>query len=390
MAHESPVRKTLSIVVPCYNEERTLAACIKRVLAIADDTLGLEIVIVDDCSSDGSHEIAQCLAQDNPQVVSLRQNVNSGKGAALRTGFALATGDFVAVLDADLEYDPHELKRLIRPLVDGHADVVLGSRFLTSGPHRVLYFWHSLGNRFLTFLSNMMTDINVTDMETGYKIFRREVIQKITIEENRFGFEPEVIAKVAALRVRIFETGISYHGRTYTEGKKIGVKDGFRAVYCVLKYNLYRAHWALQFPFYLASATIAAFAGAVVLIAAGTVGAISNIPALLAGWTVFLALDYLLSLMLIFRHRSRWTTLLAEVVVYMLTAGVALFLAMLPVLHWLQQSGWRFVPAAFVSFALVLIPGYVLRRHLIFRDAVRLAWQPRDCSVRGESPQRLT
>ena len=228
---------TLSIVVPCFNEQETLVKGVERIRGIAKPDLTLEIVIVDDCSRDASLQIARDIAAEHPEVRVLHHDVNQGKGAALRTGFKAATGDFVAVQDADLEYNPQELVKLIAPLQDGSADMVVGSRFLSAGCHRVLYFWHSMGNRFLTLLSNMFTDLNLTDMETCYKVFRREVIQAIPIEENRFGFEPEIVAKAAIRRLRIFEMGISYHGRTYEEGKKIGWRDGFRAIYCILRYN---------------------------------------------------------------------------------------------------------------------------------------------------------
>ena len=219
-----PKRVTLSLVIPCYNEEKTLESCIEKVLEIQDEDLQLELIIVDDCSKDASRKVAAGLAERIPGLVLKHHDVNQGKGAALRTGIRHASGHFVAIQDADLEYDPMDLKRLLVPLRNGEADVVLGSRFLSHGYHRVLYFWHSLGNRFLTLLSNMLTDLNLTDMETCYKVFRREVIQGIDIEENRFGFEPEVVAKIAALRLRIYEMGISYRGRTYAEGKKIGAK----------------------------------------------------------------------------------------------------------------------------------------------------------------------
>jgi len=232
-------RVALSLVIPCYNEERTLESCVEKVLAIADETLELELIIVDDCSSDASLKVARGIAARVPRVQVLHHETNQGKGAALRTGIAHATGDFVAVQDADLEYDPMDLRRLLVPLVSGDADVVLGSRFLASGYHRVLYFWHSMGNKFLTLLSNMLTDLNLSDMETCYKVFRREIIQAIDIEEDRFGFEPEVTAKVARAGCRIHEVGVSYRGRSYAEGKKIGWKDGFRAIYAIMKYNLW-------------------------------------------------------------------------------------------------------------------------------------------------------
>jgi dolichol-phosphate mannosyltransferase len=230
----------LSLVIPCFNEQETLEKCVERVLEIADEHLSLEVIIVDDASADKSLAIAQKLASLYPQIVVLHHEKNQGKGAALRTGFARVTGDYAVVQDADLEYDPRELKDLIEPFAKHSADVVFGSRFLGSRAHRVLYFWHSLGNKFLTLLSNVFTDLNLTDMETCYKMFRREVIQGIKIEENRFGFEPEIVAKVARGKFNVYEVGISYYGRTYAEGKKIGWKDGVRAAYCILKYNLFK------------------------------------------------------------------------------------------------------------------------------------------------------
>jgi glycosyltransferase involved in cell wall biosynthesis len=224
----------LSVVVPCYNEEATLGKCVRRALEIQDGSLGLEIIIVDDCSTDRSLEVARELEAEYPQVKVLHLQKNQGKGAALAEGFRQATGDFVAVQDADLEYDPQDLKRMVIPLMEDKADVVFGSRFLSIGAHRVLYFWHYLANYFLTALSNMFTDLNMTDMESGYKVFRREIIHSIRIQENRFGFEPEIVAKVAHMRPRIFEIGISYYGRTYEEGKKIAFRDGLRALYCIL------------------------------------------------------------------------------------------------------------------------------------------------------------
>lgn len=227
----------LSIVIPCYNEKNTIDAIIAAVKAapVAEK----EIIVVDDCSSDGTRDVLR--SRIEPQVDKvIYHDRNQGKGAALRTGFAAATGDVVVVQDADLEYDPQEYPLLMEPILRGKADVVFGSRFAGGGPHRVVYFWHMMGNKFLTLLSNMFTNINLTDMETCYKMFRREVIQGITIEENRFGFEPEITAKVARGGFRIYEIGISYYGRTYAEGKKINWKDGFRAIYAILKYNLCR------------------------------------------------------------------------------------------------------------------------------------------------------
>jgi glycosyltransferase involved in cell wall biosynthesis len=225
----------LSVVMPVYNERATLRQIVERVLAVP---LNLELLCVDDGSRDGSREILAEMQNTYPQLRVLLQPRNMGKGAALRRGFQEATGDFVVVQDADLEYDPAQLPALLEPLIQGKADVVYGSRFLGSGPHRVLYFWHSVGNKVLTLLSNCLTNINLSDMETCYKVFRREVIQSIPIEEDRFGFEPEITVKIAKRRLRIYEIGISYWGRTYEEGKKIGWRDGVRALWCLLKYTV--------------------------------------------------------------------------------------------------------------------------------------------------------
>ena len=234
--------KTLTVVIPCFNEEATIDTLVGRVLDA--DTLGLslEVIIVDDASKDRSWEKAEALAGSDPRIKIVKLEVNRGKGAAVRTGFDMATGDIVIVQDADLEYDPAEYPRLLQSILSGVADAVYGSRFRGGESHRVLFFWHSIGNHFLTLLSNMLTDLNLTDMENCYKVFRRDILEKISLKEDRFGFDPEITAKVSHLKPmpRIYEIGVSYSGRTYDEGKKIGWKDGFLVIFCILRYNLFR------------------------------------------------------------------------------------------------------------------------------------------------------
>lgn len=238
------MQRTLSIVIPAYNEGPTIHNILNRIKAVElIGNIQKEVIIVNDCSKDNTEEAILNYKAANPElpISYYKHEVNQGKGAALHTGIEKAKGDYVIIQDADLEYDPQEYNQLLKPVLDGFADVVYGSRFMGGNPHRILFFWHSLGNNMLTFLSNMFTNLNLTDMETCYKLFKRETIQSIKLKEKRFGFEPEVTAKISRVpKIRIYEVGISYYGRTYEEGKKIGWKDGFRAIYCILKYNLFK------------------------------------------------------------------------------------------------------------------------------------------------------
>jgi glycosyltransferase involved in cell wall biosynthesis len=233
----------LSIVIPAYNEGPTIHHILNKVKTVTlINNLQKEVIIVNDCSKDNTEQAIHNYMSANPDlnIHYFKHEVNKGKGAALHTGIEKATGEFLVIQDADLEYDPQEFNLLLKPVIDGAADVVYGSRFIGGNPHRILFFWHTIGNKFLTFLSNMLTNLNLTDMETCYKLFRTEIIQKLHLKEKRFGFEPEVTAKIARVpKIRIYEVGISYYGRTYDEGKKIGWKDGFRAIHCIIKYNIF-------------------------------------------------------------------------------------------------------------------------------------------------------
>jgi len=372
---KSKARVKLSLVIPCYNEEKTLESCVDKVMEIRDEELELELIIVDDCSKDKSRAVAAKLAERIPGLVLLHHDVNQGKGAALRTGISHATGDFVGIQDADLEYDPMDLKRLLVPLRTGEADVVLGSRFLSHGYHRVLYFWHSMGNRFLTLLSNMLTDLNLSDMETCYKLFRREVIQKIKIEENRFGFEPEVVAKISQARLRVYEMGISYRGRTYAEGKKIGVKDGFRALYCILKYNLHNAPWIVQFFFYIfigGASAIVNLAIFLVLLPYMDVAVAALIAFFLAA-----GVNYYLSVQILFRREAKWGSV-TEMLMFLAVVGVVSIVDMFTTRFFHTTMGLHAVLSKAFATAIGLVLNFAGRRLLVFPEKPRGDWKPQN------------
>lgn len=362
----------LTVVVPCYNEEQTLTNCIDRLLRIQDDKVRLEIIIVDDKSKDNSLEIAHELSREHAEIKVCFHEVNRGKGAALRTGFQHASGDFVCIQDADLEYNPQELRKLLIPLVKGEADVVYGSRYLRPGSRRVLYFWHSLMNRTLTFVSNMFTDLDITDMETCYKMFRRDVIQSIPLQEDRFGFEPEVTAKIAQLGLRVYEMDISYAGRTYDEGKKIGWKDGLRALYCILHYAAPASIIPLQILLYLFIGGVAA----VVNITLFSVFHALDLPLAVATVTAFLLaalVNYWLCILLLFRHKVKWTAG-TEFLYYMLiVCAIALVDYLLTAA--LVATGLGPVFAKAIATALCFFFNFFARKYLVFPQKVGEQWR---------------
>jgi dolichol-phosphate mannosyltransferase len=368
---------TLSIVIPCYNEEKTLARCVERVRAIKTDSVRLEIIIVNDCSNDKSGEVAEELARLYPEIVCICHECNKGKGAALHTGFKRATGDYVAVQDADLEYDPQDLLRLLAPLFTDRADVVIGSRFLSAGEHRVLYYWHSLGNRFLTTISNMLTDLNLTDMETCYKVFRRDVIQSLDLKEQRFGFEPEVVAKISQMRLRIVEIGISYYGRTYAEGKKIGAKDGFRAFYCILKYNLHVVPWPMQLLAYVFIGGLCALLNLALFTVLYSSGMKVNL-AVATAFVVAAAANYMLSIAILFRHRARWKSGV-EIAMFLLVI-VSVGLVDVVTTRILISAGWAAAAAKLMSSGVGLGLNFAGRRWLVFPEPTNPDWAPQSSS----------
>ena len=366
-----PVR--LTVVIPCFNEERTVETCIERVLSIKDESLDLEIIFVDDCSTDNSVKIAKQMARKYSELTVLQSNKNLGKGAALRKGFQQATGQIVAIQDADLEYNPLDLKRLIVPIVENEADVVFGSRFVTSESHRVLFYWHSLGNKFLTLLSNMFTDLNMTDMECGYKVFRRELIQQIEIKERRFGVEPELVAKIAQQRVRIFEMGVSYAGRTYEEGKKIGSRDGMRALYCIFHYNAPKLPIPIQILIYLIIGGISALANIFIFFLLIRYD-LSFTLAILVAFFLAATINYFLCITVLFRHKARWKTT-GEVLAYftvILMAAALDYVTTTALLHLEWTELMAKTLSALIGFGL----NFIGRKYFVFWERSSGSWKP--------------
>ena len=358
-------RCTLTLVIPCYNEEATLANCVERVLALRSETLSLEILIVDDCSKDRSLEVAWKLERQHPEIKVFHHELNQGKGAALRTGFAHATGDFVGIQDADMEYEPLEYRKLLKPLLRDEADVVFGSRYLRQESRRALYFWHSWMNKTLTFFSNMMTNLDITDMETCYKLFRRDIIQAMDLKENRFGIEPEMVSKIAQLRCRVWECAITYRPRTYEEGKKIGWKDGARALYCILHYSAHSAPLPIQLLLYLfiggvsAIANIALFS---VLLGRGMELSLAVVLAFLMAALV----NYLLCITILFKHKTRWTSS-GEIAAYMMTLAI---MGAVDVAITVPLAGAGLSPLMSKSVATLFgfFGNFLLRRYFVFPE----------------------
>ncbi|MDR1871923.1 MAG: bifunctional glycosyltransferase family 2/GtrA family protein [Deltaproteobacteria bacterium] len=358
--------ENLSLIIPCYNEENTLEQCIQRIMELKNHNINLELIIVDDCSKDNSLNIAYNLEKRYPEVKVLKHEVNMGKGAALRTGFLSATGDYVGVQDADVEYNPIDYLKLLEPLKNGVADVVYGSRYLQPETRRILYFWHTCMNKFLTFFSNMFTDLGITDMETCYKLFKKDVIQKLApqFKENRFGFEPEITALISENKCRVYECAISYNPRSYEEGKKIGWLDGLRAIYCILHYGAYRAPLPMHILLYFIINSLSALTNII------TFSVLINYCEFLYTIIIALALaalcNYLLCIILIFKHLSRWWKGYIELLVYIACVAVVCLLDILFTSFFIN-CGVNNIIAKSISIGLCFCFNYLFRRFIVFK-----------------------
>jgi glycosyltransferase involved in cell wall biosynthesis len=362
----------LTLVIPCYNEERSLEMCLKKCLELKNSGINLEIIIVDDCSKDNSLTIANKLAQEHQEIRVLKHEINKGKGAALRTGFAAAKGDFIGIQDADLEYNPLQYTELLQPMLENKADVVYGSRYLRPNSHRVLYFWHTYMNQALTIASNMCTNLDITDMETCYKLFRRETLLAILpkLKENRFGIEPEITARVAQSKARVYECAIDYQPRSYEEGKKIGWKDGVKALYCILHYSANTAPLPMQLLLYF-------FIGGLSLFVNVAVFAILhhgfNLPSIfnlntnvIIAYIVSSLVNYFLCIAILFRHRAKWSSI-GEFIIYLI--GVIIMGFVDYGLMWgINAMAVPDVISKTLAAGLGFILNFALRRNVVFLE----------------------
>ncbi|MBO7484676.1 MAG: bifunctional glycosyltransferase family 2/GtrA family protein [Spirochaetaceae bacterium] len=358
----------LSLIIPCYNEEKTLANIVERCLSLISDTLSLELVIVNDCSTDNSDAAARNLVQQYSDTVKyFSHEKNMGKGAALRTGFLKATGDFVGIQDADMEYNPEDYLTMLEPLIDGRADVVYGSRYLLPDTRRVLYWWHTRMNKSLTAFSNMFTNLDITDMETCYKLFRRDVIQEIApnLKENRFGFEPEVTAAVARGGCRVYECAIHYNPRTVEEGKKINWKDGVRALYCIMHYSASTAPVPMQLILYFFIGTFSAICNLIAFFILGKCG-IAFTPSVITAFIISALINYLLCISILFRHKARWSSggeFLAYIITLVIMGGFD-WLVTSGLISVGMTSGWAKAVSSIIGF----FGNYLFRRVLVFPE----------------------
>lgn len=355
----------LSLIIPCYNEERTLPSLIERALLLEQHNISLELVVVDDCSSDQSLSMIQQLSKQYPQIKYFQHKINLGKGAALRTGFLHATGDFVGIQDADMEYNPLDYLIMLEPLLSNKADVVYGSRYLRPNSRRVLYFWHTWMNKTLTTLSNMFTNLDITDMETCYKLFRRDLLQKIApqLKENRFGFEPEITAHIAQAKARIYECAIEYHPRSYEEGKKINWKDGLQALYCILHYSAYTAPVAMQILIYFFIGSISAISNLICFATLHSLS-VSFYLSVISAFIFAATINYILCILILFKHNARWNTL-GEIFIYLITIFIMGCFDFFTT-KTLISSGFSPLWSKFLSALVGFIGNYILRRFIVF------------------------
>lgn len=357
--------KTLSLVIPIYNEERTLKHLVYEVKKIETDEIKLELILVDDCSTDNSYKIAEELSKELDGVKVFRHEKNQGKGAALRTGFLAAGGDYVGIQDADLEYNPSDYLKLLKPLMENKADVVYGSRYLKQDTRHVLYFWHTFMNKGLTFLTNMYTNLDITDMETCYKLFKREVIQEIApkLKENRFGFEPEVTVYVAQGKYRVYECAISYNPRTFEEGKKIGARDGLHALYCILHYGAHTAPLPMQFLLYLFIGGVSALVNLIAFILFNNAG-ITLLYSIGLSFIISAILNYILCILLLFRHKACWNAT-GEILTYIITLLIMGSLDY-ACTYGLIAIGMSALGAKTISTIIGVIGNFLLRKYFVF------------------------